>query len=50
MKRYSSADPLSEEPGEEATPASRAAGLAIALVGALIMGISILEGWVPWSL
>jgi hypothetical protein len=50
MERQSLEVTPCEEHDEEGTPASRRAGIAIALVGALMMGISILEGWSPWSL
>jgi hypothetical protein len=50
MERYSLEEPPREEQEEEGTPASTRAGILIALFGALIMTLSVLGGWSPWSL
>jgi hypothetical protein len=47
VERYSSEEPPREEHDEEGTPADRRAGIAIALVGALMMALSVLDGWSP---
>ena len=47
MERYSLEEPPREEHDEEGTPADRRAGIAIALVGALMMALSVLDGWSP---
>ena len=50
MERYSLKEPPRKEQEEEGTPTSRRAGIAIALVGALITTLSVLGGWSPWAL
>jgi hypothetical protein len=47
VERYSLEEPPREEHDEEGTPADRRAGIAIALVGALLMALSVLDGWSP---
>jgi hypothetical protein len=51
MDRYSLEEPPRDEPyDEEGTAESRRVGIAIALVGLLMMTLSVLGGWSPWSL
>lgn len=51
MDRYSLEEPPRDENYyEEGTAKSRRAGIVIALVGLLMMILSILGGWAPWSL
>jgi len=50
MERYSLEELSRKEQEEEGTPASTRAGIAIALVGALMMALSVVGGWSPWSL
>ncbi len=42
--------PRDEHYDEEGTAESRRAGIVTALVGLLMMTLSILGGWAPWSL
>ncbi len=48
VERYSLEEPPREQQDEEGTPAGRRrAGIAIALVGALMMALSALDGGFP---
>ena len=42
--------PRDETHDEQGTAQSRRAGIVIGLVGLLMMTLSILDGWTPWSL
>ena len=49
MDRYSLEEPPRKEQEEEGASARRRASIVIALVGALMMALSVLGGWSPWS-
>jgi hypothetical protein len=50
MEPYSLEEPSGEYHDVEGTPASRSLGIAIVVIGALMVTLSVLSGWSPWSL
>jgi hypothetical protein len=49
MDNYSLEEPYVEEQNTEETAGSRRAGGMLVVAGALIMALSLLDGWTPWS-
>jgi len=50
MVLYSKREPPGEEYEAEGTTGSRRAGIVLAVVGVLMMGLAMLDGWSPWTL
>jgi uncharacterized membrane protein YkgB len=51
MDRYSLEELPSEEHKAEGTAlGSRGVGIVIVMVGVLMIALSMLDGWIPWSL